>query len=96
MEDITKYQKKEAEDILIKILEFEGKNRLAPQSDIPSVMSLEDMLKSLAIQVLSKWTGRKHLKVFKKIRDITQEPTLRGIAKVHIERLGGEPEETKE
>jgi len=92
--DITETQTKEAEDTLVNLLEFEGPIRLAPDSDIPGVMSPEDMLKSLAIQVLSKWTGRKHLKAFSKIYATTQSPTLSGIAKVHIERLGGEPGET--
>jgi len=88
---ITKTRTKEVEDILVKLIEFEGKIRLSPDSDIPGVMSPEDTLKSLAIQTLSEWTGRKHLKTFKKICAKTESPILSQIAKVYIERFGGEP-----
>jgi len=91
MADITKTQTKEAEEILVNLLEFEGQIRLAPQSDIPGLMSPKDILKSLAIQFLSEWTGQKHLMAFKKLADTTESITLAEIAKIHIERLSRLP-----
>jgi hypothetical protein len=91
MVDITKTQTKEAEEILVNLLEFDGQIRLAPQSDIPGLMSPEDILKSLAIQFLSEWTGRKHLMAFEKLAGTTESITLAEIAKIHIEILGRLP-----
>ena len=91
MEDITETQTKEVEEILVNLLEFEGQIGLAPQSDVPGIMSPENMLKSLAIQILSKWTGRKHLKAFEKLASTTESITLAEIAKIIIERLGRLP-----
>jgi hypothetical protein len=93
MVDITSTRTREAEDILLDLAECEGRIRLSPESIIPGVMSPEDMLKSLAIRTLSEWTGRKHLKLFRRIHARTQSPVLAQIAKTHIERLGGEIEE---
>jgi hypothetical protein len=90
MAEITKTQTRSAEDVLLHLLELEGPIRLAPQSDIPSVMSPEDMLKSLAIQFLSRWTGRKHLKALERVKEKTASPTLSRIAMAEIEKLGGE------
>jgi hypothetical protein len=96
MADITKTQTEEAEELLVNILEFEGAIRLAPESDIPHAMSPRDMLKSLAIQSLSRWTGRKHIRAFERVYVTTKSPILAGTAKVHIERLGGELKETQQ
>jgi hypothetical protein len=95
MADITKTQTEEAEELLVKILESEGAIQLAPESDIPHAMSPKDMLKSLAIQSLSKWTGRKHIRAFERVYVTTKSPILAGTAKVHIEKLGGGLRETQ-
>lgn len=86
---ITETKTNEAEDILIDLIKFDGEIRLSSMSDIPGAMSPEDMLKSLAIETLSEWTGRKHIKAFESVYATTKSPVLAGVAKVHIKRLGG-------
>jgi len=96
MADMTKKQTPQAEEFLVKLLESEEVIRLAPDSDIPGVMPPEDMLKSLAIQALSRWTGRKYVRAFERVYMTTKSPILAGIAKLHVEKLSGELGETRQ
>ena len=89
IEDVTEMHTKEAEELLVRLLDLQGPILLAPGSDIPGILSPEDMLRFAAIQALSEWKGRKYLKNFTKIYHTTPSPTLRNIAKVYIEKMGG-------
>jgi len=92
MRIIGKTHTEETEQLLADLLESEDHIKLSPTSDIPGAMSPEDMLKSLAIQILSEWTGQKYVKIFKKICSSTQSPVLAERIKVYIQRLGGDLE----
>lgn len=91
---ISTIHTKETEEILVSLLEFEGELKLASKSDIPGLMSPEDMLKSIAIQSLTKWTGQKYLSTIKKIYKSTQSAALAEIARVSVEKVGGDLEIT--
>ena len=82
-----------AEELLVSLLEMEGRIRLAPESDIPGVMPPEDTLKSIAIETLSKWTGRKYLKAFETLCDRAESPGISTLARIYIEKFRVEPRE---
>lgn len=88
--NISTIHTKETEEILVLLLEFEEEIMLASKSDIPGLMSPKDMLKSIAIQTLTKWTGQKYQSIFKKIYKSTQSAALAEIARVSLEKVGGD------
>lgn len=74
------------EKALLGVLRFEGRIHLTPSSELPHSMSPEEMLKSLSIQVLGKWTGLTHLAEMQRIQTTAVSPVLSGIARAVIRR----------
>lgn len=76
----------EAEELLIEILRFEGRLRLAGSSDLPHSMSPEDMLKSLASQALARWTGLAYLQEMERVQATTQSSSLSSLIRDVIQK----------
>jgi hypothetical protein len=70
----------EVERVLLSLLRFEGELHLTPSSESPHSMSPEEMLKSLAIQALGKWTGLTYLLEMQRVQATASSPVLAGIA----------------
>jgi len=66
----------EGERLLLDLIRFEGRLRLAVSPEMPHSMPPEDMLKSLAIQALARWTGLAHLHEMQRVQLITQSSSL--------------------
>jgi hypothetical protein len=66
----------EGERLLLDLIRFEGRLRLAVSSEMPHSMPPEDMLKSLAIQALARWTGLAHLREMQRVQLATQSSSL--------------------
>jgi hypothetical protein len=66
----------EGERLLLDIIRFEGRLRLAVSSALPHSMPAEDMLKSLAIQALGRWTGLAHLHEMQRVQMTTPSSSL--------------------
>jgi len=92
MRIIGKTHTEEKEQLLADLLESEVHIKLSPTSDIPGALSPEDTLKSLAVQILSEWTGKKYIKKFNKICSSTQSHVLAERIKIFIQKLGGDLE----
>jgi hypothetical protein len=82
----------EAEALLVEILRFEGRLRLTVSSDLPHSMPPEDMLKSLAVQALARWTGLAYLQEMERVRATTQSSSLSSLVRDIIQKTW---EETK-
>jgi hypothetical protein len=61
---------------LVEILRFDGRLHLAESSELPHSMPPEDMLKSLAVQALAKWTGTKYIEEMVRAQVITRSSSL--------------------
>lgn len=57
----------ESEAVLRDVALFEGKLVLDPAPGLPHAMSPEDMLRSLALQVLWEWNPKQHRDVLKQL-----------------------------
>jgi len=66
----------EGERLLLDIICFEGRLQLAVSSELPHSMPPEDMLKSLAIQALGRWTGLAHLHEMQEVQRTTPSSSL--------------------
>jgi hypothetical protein len=88
----------EAEGILLEILRFEGRLRLTVSDDLPHSMSPEDMLKSLAVQALAKWTGLAYLQEMERVQATTQSSSLSSLVRdvIHKTRQEAKHREAKE
>jgi hypothetical protein len=71
----------EAERTLLAILRFEGTLHLGEGSEGPHGMPPEDMLKSLAIQTLARWTGPAYLDEMRRVESTTPSSALRSIVR---------------
>jgi hypothetical protein len=71
----------EAEGLLLAILRFEGRLRLTVSSDLPHSMPPEDMLKSLAVQALGRWTGLSYLQEMERVQVTTQSSSLSSLVR---------------
>lgn len=89
---ISTIHTKETEEIFVRLLDFEEEIMLAPKSDLPGLMSPKDMMKSIAIQSLTKWTDQKYQSKIKKIYKSTKSAALAEIARVSIEKTDGDLE----
>ena len=78
---------REVESVLLAALRFEGRFRLTPKSGRPHRLSPEDMVKSLAIQALGKWSSVAHLTEIERIESTTRSPGLASVARASAERL---------
>src|SRR5579864_3403576 len=66
----------EGERLLLDVIRFEGRLRLAVSSEMPHSMPPEEMLKSLAIQALGRWTGLAYLHEMKRVQMTTPSSSL--------------------
>jgi hypothetical protein len=66
----------EGERLLLDVIRFEGRLRLVESSEMPHSMPPEDMLKSLAIQALARWTGLAHLHEMQRVQLTTPSSSL--------------------
>jgi hypothetical protein len=76
----------ETEELLLEILRLEGRLHLTVSWDLPHSMPPEDMLKSLAIQALGKWTGLAYLQEMERVQVTTQSSSLSSLVRDVIER----------
>jgi hypothetical protein len=66
----------EGERLLLDLIRFEGRLRVAVSSEMPHSMPPEDMLKSLVIQALARWTGLVHLHEMQRVQLTTRSSSL--------------------
>jgi len=76
----------ETERVLLEILRFEGRLQIDLSSEMPHSMPPEDMLKSLAIQALARWTGLAHLQEMHRVDLTTTSASLSSLITDVIER----------
>ncbi len=76
----------EAERLLLDLIRFEGRLRLTVSSEMPHSMSPEDMLKSLAVQTLARWTGLAHLREMRRVQLTTQSSSLASLVSDVIQK----------
>jgi hypothetical protein len=88
----------EAEGLLLGVLRFERRLRLTVSSDLPHSMPPEDMLKSLAIQALGRWTGLAYLQEMERVQATTQSSSLSSLVRDVIQKTREEakPREAKD
>ena len=67
----------DGERVLLEILRFGGRLQINVSSEMPHSMPPEDMLKSLAIQALARWTGLVHLNEMRRVQLPRSRPRLR-------------------
>lgn len=73
------------EELLLKVLAFEGHLDLIEGCACPHSKSPEDMLKSLAMQILHSHTGLKHLRLMKRAADTSNNvSSMRSIVRALI------------
>ena len=65
----------EGERLLLEVIRFKGGCDYR-SSEMPHSMPPEDMLKSLAIQALARWTGLAHLREMQRVQLTTQSSAL--------------------
>src|SRR5687767_10351649 len=86
-----------AEQALLAVIRFEGRLGLAGGSSGPHSMSHEEMLKSLAVQALAKWTGLTHVTEMERVAVTTTSSTLASIVGAAIRNArAAQPQETAE
>ncbi len=66
----------DGERLLLEILRFAGRLQIDLSSEMPHSMPPEDMLKSLAVQALARWTGLAHLYELRRVQLTTQSSSL--------------------
>jgi len=76
----------ELERLLLDILNFTGELQLDETSAMPHRMSPENMLKSLAVQLLGRWTGLTHLSEMQRVEMTTASLPLRSMIQAVITR----------
>ncbi len=74
----------EGERLLLQIIHFDGRLRLTETPELPHSMPPEEMLKSLAVQALAKWTGLTHLTAMQRVELITSSSALRSVVSAAI------------
>ena len=86
-EVITAPLSAEAERLLLALLRFDGRLRLDAASEFPHSLSPEDMLKSLSVQALAKWTGPTYTREIQKLQATARSPGLISGIKAVLQRL---------
>jgi hypothetical protein len=76
----------ETERLLVGIVRFEGRLRLTVASDMPHSMPPEEMLKSLAIQALARWTGLAYLSEMRRVQLTTPSSSLASLVRDVIQK----------
>jgi hypothetical protein len=75
------------EHLLLSILRFDGRIRLDTSCDLPHRMSAEDMLKSLAVQALGKWTGSTYIRAVRRLHVSTTSPGLLSVIRAVMKQM---------
>ena len=78
----------EVERLLLAILRFQGELQLDEESEMPHRMSPENMLKSLAVQSLGRWTGATYLMTMQQVQATVRSAPLASVIGATIQRLG--------
>jgi hypothetical protein len=88
----------DGERLLLEVIRFEGQLPIDLTSEIPHSMPPEDMLKSLAIQALGRWTGLAYLMEMERVQATTQSSSLSSLVRDVIEKTRAEvkPREPEE
>lgn len=76
----------DVEMLLLEIIRFDGRLRIIESHNMPHSMSPIDMLKSLAVQAIAKWTGFDHLQDILKLQKTTQSSSLASLVNDVISR----------
>ncbi len=79
----------EVERILLAILSSDGELQLNEESEMPHNMSPENMLKSLAVQALGRWTGATYLPTMQHVQ-ATAPPSLACVVRGVIQNVTGQ------
>ncbi len=74
----------EVESVLLDILRFDAELPLVPDAEMPHSMAPEEMLKSLALQALGRWTGLTYLRLMQRVQATASSPALAATAKAVI------------
>jgi len=74
----------EGERLLLQVIHFDGRLRLGKSPELPHSMPPEEMLKSLAVQALAKWTGLTYLMAMERVELTTSSPALRSVVRAAI------------
>jgi len=86
----------DAEHLLLAMLRFDGRIRFEASSEIPHSMPPEDMLKSLAVQALAKWTGPRYVLAMRRLQAQAISPALASVIRTVIQRLSQPKKHTGE
>jgi hypothetical protein len=76
----------DGEHLLLEILRFNGRLRIDLSSEMPHSKSPEDMLKSLAIQALARWTGLAYLREMQRVQATTSSSSLSSLIRDVIQK----------
>ena len=82
---IMKPLTKESEELLLFVIKFDKKINIDLNGECPHSMPPEDMLKSIAIQALLRFTGVRHLSTI--LNDTTELSSLSSIVKASIQQF---------
>ncbi len=77
---------REVERVMLAILRFGGRIRLAESSELPHSMTPEDMLKSFSVQWLVRETGLTHLSEMQRVEATAVSPLLASAVRAVIRR----------
>lgn len=75
------------EHLLLSILRFDGRIRLDTSYEVPHRMSAEDMLKSLAVQALAKWTGSTYVRAVRRLQASSTSPGLLSVIRAVLRQM---------
>jgi hypothetical protein len=75
------------EHLLLSILRFDGRISLDTSSEVPHRMSTEDMLKSLAVQALARWTGSIYVRALRRLQASTTSPGLLSVVRAVLRQM---------
>ena len=77
----------DSESLLVDLLHFDGTPELDPDTEFPHSMSPYEILQSVAMQALARYTGPRYLAAFDHLRVSAHSPCLRSIAQSVINSL---------
>ena len=76
----------DGERLLLDVLHYRGQLRLTRTADLPHSLSPEEMLKSLALQALGRWTGLTYLTEMQRLVITTSSSRLKSTVKAVIQK----------
>jgi hypothetical protein len=75
----------ESERFLLAVLHHHGRLRLTETAELPHSLAPEEMLKSLAVQALARWTGLTYLTELQRLELTTPSPALQSTVRAAIQ-----------